>query len=105
MREITEAMIIFDDVFVPWNRVFMCGEWQHSMKLAYTFATFHRFTAISYKLKLVEVIAGCGVAMAKYNGLEKIGHIKTSFRILQHTLRLSARLQMQQRKTLSCMER
>jgi len=76
VREITEAIIIFDDVFVPWNRVFMCGEWQHSMRLAYTFASFHRFTAVSYKLKLVEVIAGCGVAMAKYNGLENIGHIK-----------------------------
>jgi 4-hydroxybutyryl-CoA dehydratase/vinylacetyl-CoA-Delta-isomerase len=73
---LTEALIIFDNVFVPWDRVFMCGEWQHSMLLAYTFATFHRFTAISYKIPLVEVMAGCAVAMARYNGLEKIGHIR-----------------------------
>ena len=76
VRTLTEAMIIFDDVFVPWERVFMCGEWKYSMLLAYTFATFHRFTAISYKIPLVETAAGCAVAMAKYNGLDKIGHIR-----------------------------
>jgi 4-hydroxybutyryl-CoA dehydratase/vinylacetyl-CoA-Delta-isomerase len=76
IKTLTEAIIIFDNVFVPWERVFMCGEWQHSMLLAYTFATFHRFTAISYKIPLVETAAGCAVAMAKYNGLEKVGHIR-----------------------------
>jgi 4-hydroxybutyryl-CoA dehydratase / vinylacetyl-CoA-Delta-isomerase len=76
VRELTEAMIVFDNVFVPWERVFMCGEWQYSMLLAYTFATFHRFTAISYKVPAVEVMAGCAVAMAKYNGLFKVAHIR-----------------------------
>lgn len=76
VRELTEAMIVFDNVFVPWDRVFMCGEWQYSMLLAYTFATFHRFTAISYKIPSVEVMAGCAVAMAKYNGLERVSHIR-----------------------------
>ncbi len=76
VRELTEAIIVFDNVFVPRDRVFMCGEWQYSMLLAYTFATFHRFTAISYKVPSVEVMAGCAVAMAKYNGLEKVGHIR-----------------------------
>ncbi len=76
VRELTEAMIVFDNVFVPWDRVFMCGEWQFSMLLAYTFATFHRFTAISYKIPSVEVLAGCAVAMAKYNGLFKVSHIR-----------------------------
>jgi 4-hydroxybutyryl-CoA dehydratase / vinylacetyl-CoA-Delta-isomerase len=76
IRTLTEAMIVFDNVFVPWERVFMCGEWKYSMLLAYTFATFHRFTAISYKIPLVETMAGCAVAMAKYNGLDKVGHIR-----------------------------
>jgi 4-hydroxybutyryl-CoA dehydratase/vinylacetyl-CoA-Delta-isomerase len=76
IRELTEAMIVFDNVFVPWDRVFLCGEWQFSMLLAYTFATFHRFTAISYKVPAVEVMAGIAAAMAEYNGLEKVGHIR-----------------------------
>jgi len=76
IRELTEAMIVFDNVFVPWDRVFMCGEWTHSMLLAYTFATFHRFTAISYKVPAVETMAGCAVAMAEYNGLSKVPHVR-----------------------------
>jgi 4-hydroxybutyryl-CoA dehydratase/vinylacetyl-CoA-Delta-isomerase len=76
IRELSEAMIVFDDVFVPWERVFMCGEWKFSMLLAYTFATFHRFTAISYKVPAVEVMAGIAAAMAEYNGLDKVGHIR-----------------------------
>ena len=32
--------------------------------------------SISYKVPAVEVMAGCAVAMAKYNGLDKVGHIR-----------------------------
>jgi 4-hydroxybutyryl-CoA dehydratase / vinylacetyl-CoA-Delta-isomerase len=76
IRTLSEAMIVFDNVFVPNDRVFLCGEWQSSMMLAYTFATFHRFTAISYKIPSVEYMAGCAVAMAEANGLRKAGHIR-----------------------------
>ncbi len=39
----TECLIVFDDVFVPWERVFMCGEWQYTRNLAYAFASnFHQ---------------------------------------------------------------
>jgi len=76
VRGLTEAMVVFDNVFVPWERVFMCGEWQFSMLLAYTFASFHRFTAISYKIPIVEMMAGVGIAMAEANGIERVGHIR-----------------------------
>ena len=76
VRTLSEAMIVFDNVFVPWERVFMCGEWQFSMLLAYTFASFHRFTAISYKIPIVEIMAGIGIAMAEANGIERLGHVR-----------------------------
>ena len=76
VRALSEAMVVFDNVFVPWERVFMCGEWQFSMLLAYTFASFHRFTAISYKIPIVETMAGIGVAMAEANGIERVGHVR-----------------------------
>lgn len=76
MRTLTEAMVVFDNVFVPWDRVFMCGESEFSMMLAYTFATFHRFTAVSYKIPLVEWLAGCAVTMAEANGIERTGHVR-----------------------------
>lgn len=76
VRDLCEAMIVFDNVFVPWERVFMCGEWNYAMLLTYTFATFHRFTATSYKVPIVEVMAGCAVAMAEMNGIENKEHIR-----------------------------
>jgi 4-hydroxybutyryl-CoA dehydratase/vinylacetyl-CoA-Delta-isomerase len=76
VRGLVEAMIVFDNVFVPWEQVFMCGEWQHSMMLAYNFATYHRFTAVSYKIPSVEILAGCAVAIAEMNGIETRGHIR-----------------------------
>ncbi len=76
VRALSEAMVVFDNVFVPWERVFMCGEWQISMMLAYTFASFHRFTAISYKIPIVEAMAGIGIAMAECNGIERVGHVR-----------------------------
>ena len=74
VRTLSEAMVVFDNVFVPWERVFMCGEWQFSMMLAYTFASFHRFTAISYKIPIVEVMAGCGIVMAESEHMPQIVH-------------------------------
>jgi 4-hydroxybutyryl-CoA dehydratase / vinylacetyl-CoA-Delta-isomerase len=75
-RGLVEAMIVFDNVLVPWERVFLCGEWQYSMLLAYTFATYHRFTAVSYKIPIVELMAGVAIAMAEVNGLAGVGHIR-----------------------------
>lgn len=37
-----EAVVIFDDVFVPWERVFMCGEYAYAGELVETFAGYHR---------------------------------------------------------------
>jgi 4-hydroxybutyryl-CoA dehydratase/vinylacetyl-CoA-Delta-isomerase len=38
-------MIVFDNVFVPEERVFMAGEWQYSRLMATSFARYHRLTA------------------------------------------------------------
>jgi 4-hydroxybutyryl-CoA dehydratase/vinylacetyl-CoA-Delta-isomerase len=71
-----ECMIIFDDVFVPWERVFMCGEWQFSRDIAYLFGTFHRLFACCRMVSLLEVLTGVAALMAEYNGLEKYTHIR-----------------------------
>jgi len=72
----TEAMIIFDDVFVPWERVFMAGEYQFAGPLAVMFATYHRFTAISYRAGLADLIVGLGKLLAEYNGVDDKPHIR-----------------------------
>jgi aromatic ring hydroxylase len=75
-RKMVETCTLFDDVFVPWNRVFMAGEWELSGKIARGFVEFHRFTAISYKLPLVDALVGSALLAARVNGLERVGHVR-----------------------------
>ena len=71
-----ECLIVFDDVFVPWNRVFMCGEWQFSRDIAWTFGVFHRLFGSSHEVALLEAKAGAATLIAEYNGLDKYPHIQ-----------------------------
>src|SRR5437667_3465127 len=71
-----ETLTIFEDVFVPNERVFMNGEWQFAGELARTFVEFHRFTAISYKLPLLDLLAGSALLIAEQNGIERAGHVR-----------------------------
>ena len=75
VRDHTESLIIFDDVFVPWERVFLCGEWQFAMPLVYNFATLHRHTAASYRIPMSELLLGMAQAIAEYNGIERVPHV------------------------------
>ncbi len=75
-HKMMETLTVFDDVFVPWERVFLCGEWQFAGPLALQFVKFHRFTAISYKLPLVDLLVGAGQLIAEYNGIERAGHVR-----------------------------
>jgi 4-hydroxybutyryl-CoA dehydratase/vinylacetyl-CoA-Delta-isomerase len=72
----TECLIVFDDVFVPWERVFMCGEWQFSRDIAYAFATFHRLFGSSRMSAELETLTGSAALMAEYNGIEKYEHVR-----------------------------
>jgi len=62
-------MIIFDEVFVPWERVFLAGEWQFTREVATSFARYHRLTAATYKSSQLDALAGLAMLMAEYNGL------------------------------------
>ena len=53
-RKMVETTTLFDDVFVPEDRVFMDGRHELAGNVARGFVEFHRFTAISYKLPLVD---------------------------------------------------
>ena len=75
-RKMVETSTLFDDVFVPWERVFMAGEHEHAGDLARGFVEFHRFTAISYKLPLVDALVGSALLAARMNGLERAGHVR-----------------------------
>lgn len=75
-RKMFETLTVFENVFVPNERVFMAGEWQFAGQLAVEFVEFHRFTAISYKLPLVDLLVGSAFLLAEYNGLNRVSHIR-----------------------------
>lgn len=69
-------MIIFDNVFVPNERVFMAGEWQFSRLVATSFARYHRLSAATYKHVQLQALAGLAMLMAEYNGLTQATRIR-----------------------------
>ncbi len=71
-----ESLTVFEDVFVPWERVFLCGEWEEAGRLAKTFVEFHRFTAVSYKTPLLELLIGAAALIADYQGLGGAAHVR-----------------------------
>ncbi len=75
-HKMMETLTVFDDVFVPRERVFLQGEIEFAGLLALTFVRFHRFTAVSYKLPLLELLAGAGYAVAEANGVLSAGHVR-----------------------------
>ena len=70
------SMVVFDDVFVPWERVFHCGETPYSVKLVTRFARTHRMTCGgTCKVGFMNQIIGACKLIQEYKGLEKVPHI------------------------------
>jgi 4-hydroxybutyryl-CoA dehydratase/vinylacetyl-CoA-Delta-isomerase len=73
---INDATVIFEDVFVPNERVFLKGEWEFAGDVAYMFANFHRLSAETYKAAELEIVVGAAALMAEYNGVAKADHVR-----------------------------
>ncbi len=68
--------VIFDNVFVPWNRVFLCGEVEFAADLVAYFSAFHRQSHGGCKAGKIDCMVGAALTMMAYNGTEKVGHHK-----------------------------
>ena len=75
-HKMMETTTVFEDVFVPWERVFLAGESEFAGPLALAFVEHHRFTAVSYKLPLVDALIGSAMLMADMNGIAKAAHVR-----------------------------
>ncbi|MCL5734809.1 MAG: hypothetical protein M1274_04340 [Actinobacteria bacterium] len=73
---INDATIIFDNAFIPKERIFLKGEWEFAGDVAYMFANFHRLSAETYKAMELELFTGAATLMAEYNGVDKKAHIR-----------------------------
>ncbi|HPF21456.1 MAG TPA: 4-hydroxyphenylacetate 3-hydroxylase N-terminal domain-containing protein [Syntrophomonas sp.] len=69
-----ESMTVFDNVFVPNERIFLNGETDIGGQLALLFALFHRHSYCGCKPGIGDVMLGTTALLADYNGVEKTGH-------------------------------
>lgn len=79
-----ECLTILDDVFVPWQNVFMCGEYEYSGLLVERFACYHRQNYGGCKGGVSDVVIGAAALMAEYSGYAKAGHIKEKLNEMIH---------------------
>jgi 4-hydroxybutyryl-CoA dehydratase/vinylacetyl-CoA-Delta-isomerase len=78
-----EAIIVFDDVFVPNSHIFMDGESDYAASLVERFTSYHRRSYVC-KTGLGDVIIGAAATIADYNGASKASHVKDKLVEMAH---------------------
>jgi aromatic ring hydroxylase len=72
----TDSYMIFENCFVPWERVFLAGEWQHGGVNALLFALFHRHSYSGCKPAIGDIATGTAALAAEVNNIHKEPHVR-----------------------------
>ncbi len=78
-----EAMVVFEDVFIPHDLVFMDGEYEFASMLVERFTTYHRRSYVC-KSGVGDVLIGAAASIAEMNGVDKASHIKDKLVEMTH---------------------
>jgi len=78
-----EAMIIIDDVFVPYSHVFLDGETTHAAALVERFTNYHRRSYVC-KTGLGDVLIGAAATLVEQNGVASASHLKDKLVEMAH---------------------
>lgn len=78
-----EAMIILDNVFIPWDKIFMDGEYEFASMLIERFTCYHRRSYVC-KTGLGDVLIGAASTISDYNGIPNVSHIKDKLVEMTH---------------------
>jgi 4-hydroxybutyryl-CoA dehydratase / vinylacetyl-CoA-Delta-isomerase len=78
-----EALIVIDDVLVPWDRVFMCGETEFVAPLVERFTAYHRRSYVC-KTGVGDVLIGASATIADYNGVPRVSHVRDKLVEMSH---------------------
>lgn len=79
-----EALVVFDDVFVPNDRIFLNGETEFAGLLVERFAGYHRQSYGGCKTGVGDVLIGAAAVAAEYNGVAKASHLKDKLIEMTH---------------------
>ncbi|MFZ5722461.1 MAG: 4-hydroxyphenylacetate 3-hydroxylase family protein [Pseudomonadota bacterium] len=78
-----ETLTVFDHVFIPYEHVFMDGEYEFAQEMVARFTAYHRASYVC-KTGLGDVMVGAAAAVAEYNGVETVSHIKDKLVEMTH---------------------
>ena len=79
-----EALVVFDNVFVPNDRIFLNGEAEYATMLVERFASYHRQSYGGCKVGVGDVLIGAAATAADYNGVPKASHVKDKLIEMTH---------------------
>ena len=79
-----ECLTILENVFVPWDRVFMCGEVPFAGQLVERFACYHRQNYGGCKGGVSDIVIGATAAMADMSGYGNAAHVKEKINEMIH---------------------
>jgi len=72
-------MVLFDDVFVPWEHVFLCGEYEYAGNMVRNFGNYHRHSHGGCKCGVGDVLIGAAATAAEYSGVGNVSHIRNKY--------------------------
>ena len=73
---ISDSMTIFDNVFVPHERVFMCKEAEFGRRLALLFANSHRHSYSGCKPAVSDILCGATALVSEVNNVDRVDHVR-----------------------------
>ncbi|MFW9900899.1 MAG: 4-hydroxyphenylacetate 3-hydroxylase family protein [Candidatus Thorarchaeota archaeon] len=79
-----EIFVVFDNVFVPKENIFMKGEIEFSGELVNRFAGFHRQSYGGCKVGVGDALIGATALISEYNGTEKSSHVRDKLVEMTH---------------------
>jgi 4-hydroxybutyryl-CoA dehydratase/vinylacetyl-CoA-Delta-isomerase len=72
-----ECLTIFDHVFIPWERVFMCGEWEFTKNLIGYFSPYVRICKGTCTSARTDILVGAAALISYFNGTDRASHIRS----------------------------
>jgi aromatic ring hydroxylase len=73
---VSDSVVVFDNTFIPKERVFMCREWDFGRRLALLFADSHRHSYSGCKPAISDILCGAACLVAEANDIEKASHVR-----------------------------
>ena len=99
-----ECLSVFDHVFIPWERVFMCGEWEFTENLIRYFSPYVRICKGACTSARTDILAGTAALIAHYNGVGKAGHIRSKITDMMISSEMAGAAPSEQWRIPSCIQ-